>query len=78
MKLDQEKLKIFGGAAIVLAAICLMSNDLISYLAGLGRMFTLIATVVTLAVIAATIVRLLKKKKAPPVTEEHQENLQGD
>lgn len=64
MKLDGEKLKLIGGAAVVLAAICMMSGDLISYFAGLGRMFTLIGTVVLLAVVAAAILRLVKNKKA--------------
>jgi predicted lipid-binding transport protein (Tim44 family) len=64
MKLDREKLKLIGGAAVVLAAICMMSGDLISYFAGLGRMFTLIGTVVLLAVVAAATLRFIKNKKA--------------
>lgn len=73
--MDAQKLKLIGGAIIVIIAICMMSGDLAGYFAGLGRMATLIGTVVILAVVAAAVLRFLRPKKRG--TEANQET-QGE
>ena len=63
MKLDSQKLKYIGGAIIVLAAFSLMFNEVFSYLAGLGRMLTLILVALIIAAIVATILRKVRPSK---------------
>jgi hypothetical protein len=64
--MNKEQLKFTGGALIVLAAGAMMFNQLFSYVAGIGRMISMIVTALLIAwLITFVMVRLKGKNKGP-------------
>jgi len=63
MNISKQKLKLIGGAVIVLAAASLMLQPLIVYIAGLGRMITFIVTALLIAYLITSVVCRLRGKK---------------
>ena len=64
MQINKEKLKIIGGALIVLAAISVMFNQVFSFAFGIVRMVSMVLIAVTIAwLITNAMVRLRGKKK---------------
>ncbi len=62
MNITKQKLKIIGGAVIVLAAASLMLQPLLTYVAGLGRMISFIISAVLITYLVVTVVCKLKGK----------------
>lgn len=64
MQINKEKLKVIGGALIVLAAIAVMFNQVFSFAFGIVRMVSMILIALTIAwAITNVMVRLRGKKK---------------
>ena len=57
-----SKLKIIGGAIVVLAAAGVMLQPLLVYVAGLGRLITFIVTMLLLAYLVTFVIRKMKGK----------------
>lgn len=66
MSMNKDQLKFVGGALVVLAAGAMMFNQLFSYVAGIGRMISMIITALLIAwLITFVMVRLKGKSKGP-------------
>jgi predicted lipid-binding transport protein (Tim44 family) len=65
MQINKEKLKVIGGALIVLAAIAVMFNQVFSFAFGIVRMISMILIAVAIAYfITNVMVRLRGKRRA--------------
>ena len=65
MQINKEKLKVIGGALIVLAAIAVMFNQVFSFAFGIVRMVSMILIAVAIAYfITNVMVRLGGKRQA--------------
>ena len=65
MQINQEKLKVIGGALIVLAAIAVMFSQVFSFALGIVRMVSMILFALVIAyAITNVMVRLRGKKRA--------------
>ncbi|MFA7339314.1 MAG: hypothetical protein WC028_21215 [Candidatus Obscuribacterales bacterium] len=65
MQINKEKLKVIGGALIVLAAIAVMFNQVFSFAFGILRMISMILIAVLIAyAITNVMVRLRGKRRA--------------
>ncbi|MBP9092420.1 hypothetical protein KBI23_15440 [bacterium] len=70
MHINKEKLKVIGGALIVLAAVAVMFNQVFNFAFGIVRMVSMILIALTIAwVITNAMVRLRGKKKAANTIE---------
>ncbi|MFA6212448.1 MAG: hypothetical protein WCT03_03655 [Candidatus Obscuribacterales bacterium] len=79
MQINKEKLKVIGGALIVLAAVLVMFNQVFSFAFGIVRMATMILIALSIAwLITNAMVRLRGKKKAPELAAKNSESSDND
>lgn len=76
----KQLLKFIGGGLIIAVAFAIMAPGLTTYLMGLWRLITLIATIIAVAFLAVYVYHKLKTKKPPESqpteTESQDENEQ--
>ena len=65
MQINKEKLKVIGGALIVLAAIAVMFNQVFSFAFGIVRMVSMILIALTIAWLITNVMVRLRGKKKP-------------
>ncbi|MBA4073863.1 MAG: hypothetical protein C0508_02410 [Cyanobacteria bacterium PR.023] len=65
MQINKEKLKVIGGALIVLAAIAVMFNQVFSFAFGIMRMVSMILIALTIAWLITNVMVRLRGKKKP-------------
>jgi len=68
MQINKEKLKVIGGALIVLAAIAVMFNQVFSFAFGILRMVSMILIALTIAWLITNVMVRLRGKKKPSNT----------
>jgi predicted lipid-binding transport protein (Tim44 family) len=68
MQINKEKLKVIGGALIVLAAVAVMFNQVFSFAFGLVRMVSMILIALAIAWFITNVMVRLRGNKKPSKT----------